>query len=107
MIRRPPISTRTYTLFPYTTLFRSRRSGRRLAPGLSRGRLAGLNRRDDGADINRFADRDDLPAQYTRDGGRNLDRGLVGFKADDRLVDRHRQANSEESRVGTAVVSMW
>src|SRR3546814_12271514 len=24
MIRRPPISTRTYTLFPYTTLFRSR-----------------------------------------------------------------------------------
>src|SRR3546814_9587127 len=27
MIRRPPRSTRTYTLFPYTTLFRSR-SGR-------------------------------------------------------------------------------
>src|SRR3546814_6744157 len=24
MIRQPPISTRTYTLFPYTTLFRSR-----------------------------------------------------------------------------------
>src|SRR3546814_1976380 len=24
MIRRPPESTRTYTLFPYTTLFRSR-----------------------------------------------------------------------------------
>src|SRR3546814_14821297 len=23
MIRRPPITTRTYTLFPYTTLFRS------------------------------------------------------------------------------------
>src|SRR3546814_7453754 len=28
MIRRPPRSTRTYTLFPYTTLFRS--GGRRL-----------------------------------------------------------------------------
>src|SRR3546814_10181203 len=29
MLRRPPISTRTDTLFPYTTLFRSRdRSGR-------------------------------------------------------------------------------
>src|SRR3546814_3001622 len=27
MIRRPPRSTRTYTLFPYTTLFRSRRLG--------------------------------------------------------------------------------
>src|SRR3546814_19088518 len=26
MIRRPPRSTRTYTLFPYTTLFRSRTS---------------------------------------------------------------------------------
>src|SRR3546814_17330198 len=24
MIRRPPISTRTYTLFPYTTLFRAK-----------------------------------------------------------------------------------
>src|SRR3546814_8346264 len=28
MIRRPPISTRTYTLFPYTTLFRSRQHHR-------------------------------------------------------------------------------
>src|SRR3546814_11256878 len=31
MIRRPPRSTRTYTLFPYTTLFRS--APRRLRPG--------------------------------------------------------------------------
>src|SRR3546814_13013453 len=30
MIRRPPRSTRTDTLFPYTTLFRSRRSQRRV-----------------------------------------------------------------------------
>src|SRR3546814_9474204 len=29
MIRRPPRSTRTDTLFPYTTLFRSTRSSRR------------------------------------------------------------------------------
>src|SRR3546814_6864406 len=27
LIRRPPRSTRTYTLFPYTTLFRSQRGG--------------------------------------------------------------------------------
>src|SRR3546814_20760208 len=35
MIRRPPRSTRTDTLFPYTTLFRSRRQAFRLeeAPG--------------------------------------------------------------------------
>src|SRR3546814_16617865 len=33
MIRRPPRSTRTDTLFPYTTLFRSARAGaRRRAP---------------------------------------------------------------------------
>src|SRR3546814_10893031 len=33
MIRRPPRSTRTDTLFPYTTLFRSRRStAHRLRP---------------------------------------------------------------------------
>src|SRR3546814_15475004 len=43
MIRRPPRSTRTDTLFPYTTLFRSHRlshrqceSGRLCAPGLWR-----------------------------------------------------------------------
>src|SRR3546814_7226267 len=30
MIRRPPRSTRTDTLFPYTTLFRSARSGTEL-----------------------------------------------------------------------------
>src|SRR3546814_4166644 len=31
MIRRPPRSTRTDTLFPYTTLFRSRQEGLRIA----------------------------------------------------------------------------
>src|SRR3546814_4935767 len=35
MIRRPPRSTRTDTLFPYTTLFRSR--GRNPVPGRPRG----------------------------------------------------------------------
>src|SRR3546814_9482347 len=37
MIRRPPISTRTDTLFPYTTLFRSRATtalGNQQQPGL-------------------------------------------------------------------------
>src|SRR3546814_12490040 len=33
MIRRPPRSTRTDTLFPYTTLFRSNRDGRVLGRG--------------------------------------------------------------------------
>src|SRR3546814_4022174 len=33
MIRRPPRSTRTDTLFPYTTLFRSRQPGKRSGLG--------------------------------------------------------------------------
>src|SRR3546814_7090921 len=32
MIRRPPRSTRTDTLFPYTTLFRSHGAGQRVEP---------------------------------------------------------------------------
>src|SRR3546814_13528950 len=35
MTRRPPRSTRTDTLFPYTTLFRSRREALPALPGLS------------------------------------------------------------------------
>src|SRR3546814_14612604 len=49
MIRRPPRSTRTDTLFPYTTLFRSLRlanSGRDgLAAALDAGRRAGARER--------------------------------------------------------------
>src|SRR3546814_13267495 len=41
MIRRPPRSTRTDTLFPYTTLFRSPAPGRTAVP-LSRAKLARL-----------------------------------------------------------------
>src|SRR6059058_6263938 len=36
MIRRPPRSTRRYTLFPYTTLFRSARGRRRRGRGGAR-----------------------------------------------------------------------
>src|SRR3546814_4235257 len=43
MIRRPPRSTRTDTLFPYTTLFRSRR-----------GRVARARGEHGGATIHRF-----------------------------------------------------
>src|SRR3546814_1238535 len=39
MIRRPPGSTRTDTLFPYTTLFRSGARGQRLRPRLRNRRL--------------------------------------------------------------------
>src|SRR3546814_11822590 len=43
MIRRPPRSTRTYTLFPYTTLFRSPPGRRGLRhPGRERRRGRGV-----------------------------------------------------------------
>src|SRR3546814_16312096 len=37
MIRRPPRSTRTDTLFPYTTLFRSQLPGGEIVPAMERG----------------------------------------------------------------------
>src|SRR3546814_4157505 len=45
MIRRPPRSTRTDTLFPYTTLFRSVRHPLRRADGELRPDLAARRRR--------------------------------------------------------------
>src|SRR3546814_4176871 len=49
MIRRPPRSTRTDTLFPYTTLFRSdRKSGARAAGAVADQRKSAMNARTDG-----------------------------------------------------------
>src|SRR3546814_3158461 len=45
MIRRPPRSTRTDTLFPYTTLFRSRRHRRKKRPRPRRKTKRSLPRR--------------------------------------------------------------
>src|SRR3546814_5693299 len=45
MIRRPPRSTRTDTLFPYTTLFRSCRLMNSSAPTTKPARRAGANGR--------------------------------------------------------------
>src|SRR3546814_5568154 len=39
MIRRPPISTPTATLFPYTTLFRSKAFFQHLHPCVGKGRI--------------------------------------------------------------------
>src|SRR3546814_9916988 len=57
MIRRPPRSTRTDTLFPYTTRFRSRRqlptarAGLQLVRELCAGRSAALHKPHAGADL--------------------------------------------------------
>src|SRR3546814_13457977 len=50
MIRRPPRSTRTDTLFPYTTLFRSRRRGGH-ARGEDESPMAALQRREQRLDL--------------------------------------------------------
>src|SRR3546814_12279741 len=42
MIRRPPRSTRTYTLFPYTTLFRSNGVQQPLQPNITDSDTPGL-----------------------------------------------------------------
>src|SRR3546814_15632561 len=47
MIRRPPRSTRTDTLFPYTTLFRSERIARSLPPNAVMNYLAASFRPDE------------------------------------------------------------
>src|SRR3546814_16554815 len=47
MIRRPPIATRTDTLFPYTTLFRSAGADARFAAGTGAAGLAQERRHGD------------------------------------------------------------
>src|SRR3546814_12863756 len=88
MIRRPPRSTRTDTLFPYTTLFRSElqvvaalgkrlvavpREGQQLAVALL-GRPGGIGRRHGGESRDRGTDaatdrRDLFPVDIGRAGG--------------------------------------
>src|SRR3546814_9168270 len=49
MLRRPPRSTRTYTLFPYTTLVRSTRRPRHRGQGFGAAGRGRHQRRTDGA----------------------------------------------------------
>src|SRR3546814_19972768 len=89
MIRRPPRSTRTDTLFPYTTLFRSTRPAQiggklraALAGGLSEARRAGLPRQDR---------RDPWrPAPHPRGMARALRSSAIGARAAADWARRHR-----------------
>src|SRR3546814_6806052 len=68
MIRRPPRSTRTDTLFPYTTLFRSRR-GDRAGDGTVIGhRPVGSRHLDAAASRDRLVVGDDRVVGGDRDG---------------------------------------
>src|SRR3546814_16673681 len=74
MIRRPPRSTRTDTLFPYTTLFRSDRSWHRADRAPRRAADAGERRRADGA-ADRTRGRIQDPARGVRMLHRSRPRG--------------------------------
>src|SRR3546814_10961913 len=73
MIRRPPRSTRTDTLCPYTTLFRSAGGGDRAA----------------GAAVHRFgaADEDDACATLRRCRGKAADAADRGHRGEDQRAD--------------------
>src|SRR3546814_18279892 len=77
MIRRPPRSTRTDTLFPYTTLFRSRAKGEGDADdrGVFGGAAGGGEPGGDSG-RSRLARR-----RLGERGGRPLDRGKLGAAA--------------------------
>src|SRR3546814_16033686 len=88
MIRHPPRSTRTDTLFPYTTLSRSAGSGRADAAGDARGaRFPLAPARDDAAALARRAaagaghagaDHADAAARYLGCGGCDTRRDAAG-----------------------------
>src|SRR3546814_19775741 len=109
MIRRPPRSTRTDTLFPYTTLFRSTAAAERRDPVSRRQSL-------------KAGDHRDLPLIETSDQILRLDTldarlavHLVGMDRDLPTqpgaglhapgLPRQRHKSSDERRVGNACVS--
>src|SRR3546814_3596540 len=84
MIRRPPRSTRTDTLFPYTTLFRSYRAdrpARRAAVGHRRGPGAARDRqgRERGAEGLERNSRQWIPVAAQPESARN--QGLVLWRS--------------------------
>src|SRR3546814_17341029 len=114
MIRRPPRSTRTYTLFPYTTLFRSVET---------RQRIAGLAGRDhearaievlqvvDGAEAGAVdvLEQRVRAACHARCGAVHRVVAAVRLHAVAEQPAQHRQAapRSEESRVGKECVRTY
>src|SRR3546814_16783208 len=94
MIRRPPRSTRTDTLFPYTTLFRSSARAaqylRRLARDARAGSPKGLTERESAAiDIHDLA----RYPQIFDAGNRLAAEGFVGFVQIDNIEGKTRPHN--------------
>src|SRR3546814_1618354 len=89
MIRRPPRSTRTDTLFPYTTLFRSRvigRLARRRDTVTQRARFGAFEQHVEIAGIGQFRGK---PAQF-------IAQWRMSISADHRLEDREGGAQTPQ-----------
>src|SRR3546814_10459772 len=93
MIRRPPRSTRTDTLFPYTTLFRSRQRGTQ--DRTRRRGSAGLARRRSGEGR---ADRSQLPPRGPADQASDLRRPRIEPRR--RVACRGRRLGAARHRRG-------
>src|SRR3546814_5668561 len=90
MLRRPPRSTRTYTLFPYTTLFRSlhqRRQAQRPHPQGPRTGVADArgSREADGG--NRQADARPVRQEGCEEGACQEDGGEEGARSEEHTSD--------------------
>src|SRR3546814_5315945 len=90
MIRRPPIPTRTDTLFPYTTLFRSFLLPQHGAPGYVQ--AIGLRRRSVP-----FVDAQDQPIVPRGQGRKDIQRRpVIGIDADEDPIILIAPLRSEE-----------
>src|SRR3546814_1219076 len=89
MIRRPPRSTRTDTLFPYTTLFRSSDASERRISDVRHGQHAGL--------------RDDREADAQRRVNGGMPRRLSVPDSEDRRSEEHTSELQSLMRISYAV----
>src|SRR3546814_2955184 len=111
MIRRPPRSTRTYTLFPYTTLFRSQGAGLGTRPVRDpAGDPRRLARRQRGAGARGAVEPDvrpvrRAPSRAGRGAGAPLARRAAGgFRRVRRRLRREAAGRWPEGQIGRAHV---
>src|SRR3546814_4654297 len=103
MIRRPPRSTRTDTLFPYTTLFRSAE----VAGGEDLGGAVGAERAGDGvgisAGVHRFHGVAERPGLGQELEGEGADRAVGGFGVHPDRSEEHTSELQSLMRISYAV----
>src|SRR3546814_3728986 len=104
MIRRPPRSTRTYTLFPYTTLFRSVRrvrDGGELAREHRRGGEDAARRQGPGPRLERF--RAEVARQVPAGDGEGAQRRAAAFGTEQVRSEEHTSELQSLMRISYAV----